>query len=453
MAQDNSSIPNNTQELKSHPSALYWLFFTEMWERFSYYGMRALLILYLTSEIAKGGLAWNEAAAGQLYGLYTGMSYILTLMGGYVADRYLGFRKTVFLGGILMAIAQFSLSTGSAINSLNTFYLGLILLVIGNGFFKPNISSMVGQFYPDGSPLKDSAYTIFYMGINLGAFFGALICGYLGEVHGWHYGFGAAGVGMMLGVFIFYLAQAHLGSVGIKPNLAEFVKQNLENQPLTSIEKQRLTVAIVLSFFSIIFWASFEQAGSSMSIFASRYTDRMVGGFEVPASWFQSVNAFFIFMLAPFFSVLWVRLDRKGINPNGAVKFSIALILVALGFLILVIGSSVIPQGAKTAQVSMLWLIFAYLLHTMGELCLSPVGLSFINKLSPKQFFGTMFSVWFVATGLGTYLGGFISGIIGDSANYTISQFFMIVVIFPAIAGVILLVLSPILKKMMHGVK
>lgn len=446
-------MESQNEVVQKHPAALYWLFMSEMWERFSYYGMRALLILYLIGDVAKGGLAWKEGDATSLYALYLGMSYILTLAGGIVADQFLGFRKTVILGGLMMAAAQFSLSAGSAMGSLNTFYLGLILLVIGNGFFKPNISGMVGQFYPDESPLKDSAYTIFYMGINMGAFFGALVCGYLGEEIGWQYGFGAAGVGMLLGVLIFYIGQSNFNEVGIRPNSQENKSKTLEREPLTSVEIQRLSVAVILSFFSIVFWASFEQAGSSMNIFAAKYTDRMIGGFEVPASWFQSVNAFFIFLLAPVFSMIWIVLERNKINPNGPVKFAIGLLLVAAGFVALVIGAATIKQGADSAQVSMIWLVIAYMLHTMGELCISPVGLSFINKLSPAYLFGTMFSVWFVATGMGSYLGGYIAGIIGDSENYTISEFFMIVVIFPASAGLLLLLISPLLKKMMHGVR
>ncbi|MCS6822253.1 MAG: peptide MFS transporter [Microscillaceae bacterium] len=437
---------------EKHPAALYWLFFTEMWERFSYYGMRALLILYLTSEISKGGLAWTSQEAGQLYGLYTGFSYIVTLIGGYLADRYLGFRGAVFIGGFMMAIAQFSLATGSAFGIVGVFYVGLVLLVLGNGFFKPNISSMVGQFYEDGSKLKDSAYTIFYMGINIGAFLGALICGYLGEKVGWQYGFASAGIGMVSGMIIFQAGQKSLGNVGLKPALKKQAEVTTV-EPLTRTEIEKLAVAITLSIFSIIFWASFEQAGSSMNIFAARYTDRNIGGFEVPATWFQSINALFIFTLAPIFSWLWVYLESKKLNPNGPVKFAMGLLFVALGFWVLVMGSSSIPQGAKSAQVSMLWLILAYLLHTIGELCLSPVGLSFINKLSPKRFLGLMFGIWFLCSGLGNYLGGYISGFIGETDKYKISDFFMIVVIIPLVSGIVLLLLSPILKKWMHGVK
>ncbi|TAF67778.1 MAG: MFS transporter [Cytophagales bacterium] len=443
-----------TNSVEKHPAALYWLFFTEMWERFSYYGMRALLILYLTTQLVKGGLGWSDDDAGQMYGIYTAASYIITILGGYLADKLLGSRRSVFIGGILMALAQFTLSAGSGMQNTALFFVGLFLLVIGNGFFKPNISSMVGQFYPDGSRLKDSAYTIFYMGINIGAFIGSLICGGLGEVYGWQYGFGAAGVGMVLGLVIFYFAQPALGNVGLAPKAQAELDTNVETKtPLTAVEMQRLAVAFILSFFSIVFWGSFEQAGSTMNIFAARYTDRNLGGFEVPATWFQSVNAFFIFTLAPLFSLLWVALDKRNINPNGAVKFAIGLLLVGLGFGFLVLGSGDIEKGATSASVSMTWLVLAYLFHTMGELCLSPVGLSFINKLSPVRLAGFMFGIWFLASGLGNYFGGAVYSIIGGTKNYSYSEFFSFMLVVPVSAGLLLLLISPLLKKWMHGVK
>ncbi|MEN8220688.1 MAG: peptide MFS transporter, partial [Pseudomonadota bacterium] len=330
------------QATQKHPKALYLLFFTEMWERFSYYGMRALLVLYLVSEVGKGGLGWTSAQAGHLYGLYTGFVYVTPLIGGYLADKFLGFRYAVMTGAALMALGHGAL----AIESMPTFYLGLILLVIGNGFFKPNISSMVGQLYPKGSPLKDSGYTIFYMGINIGAFFGILICGYLGEKIGWHYGFGAACIGMSFGLVLFYSLQYMLGEVGLKPVK---VDKLLEAQPLTQADRERLYVLFVLAFFSMVFWLAFEQAGSSMNIFALNYTDRYLEwlDFEVPASWFQTVNAFFIFTLAPLFSILWIKLENMNKNPNAPIKFALGLFLLGLGFLVLVIGAANIPKGAE----------------------------------------------------------------------------------------------------------
>jgi POT family proton-dependent oligopeptide transporter len=434
------------QATQKHPKALYLLFFTEMWERFSYYGMRALLVLYLVSEVGKGGLGWTSAQAGHLYGLYTGFVYVTPLIGGYLADKFLGFRYAVMTGAALMALGHGAL----AIESMPTFYLGLILLVIGNGFFKPNISSMVGQLYPKGSPLKDSGYTIFYMGINIGAFFGILICGYLGEKIGWHYGFGAACIGMSFGLVLFYSLQSMLGEVGLKPVK---VDKLVEAQPITQVDRERLYVLFVLAFFSMVFWLAFEQAGSSMNIFALNYTDRYLEwlDFEVPASWFQTVNAFFIFTLAPLFSILWIKLENMNKNPNGPIKFALGLFLLGLGFLVLVIGAANIPKGAESATVSMMWLILAYLLHTIGELCLSPVGLSYVNKLSPKHLMGVMFGAWFLAVAVGNYIGGLLFGMIDEVVKtQSISTFFLMFVAIAFGAAVVLFALSFRLRKWMH---
>ncbi|KAA5547944.1 peptide MFS transporter [Adhaeribacter rhizoryzae] len=434
---------------EKHPSSLYMLFFTEMWERFSYYGMRALLTLYLISEVSRGGLGWTSAEAGQLYGIYTGLVYVTPLIGGYLADKFLGYRSAVIIGGILMALGHASL----AIEPMPFFYAGLGLLIIGNGFFKPNISSMVGQLYPEGSKLKDSAYTIFYMGINMGAFLGSLICGYLGENIGWHYGFGAAGVGMVLGLVQFYIGRHRLGKIGLKPERKAANVVNTPKEPLTKVERDRLVVILTLSFFSILFWLAFEQAGSSMNIFAYKFTDRTIFGWEVPATWFQSINAFFIFTLAPFFSMLWVKLAKKNLDPSGPFKFAIGLFLLGLGFAVLVFGSLSIPQGAETAGVSMIWLVLAYLLHTMGELCLSPVGLSFVNKLSPARLIGVMFGVWFFASAIGNYIGGALAGMIDEMAKtQSMSSFFLIFVGIAFVAAFLLFLLSRKLVKLMHGV-
>ena len=427
---------------QKHPKALYLLFFTEMWERFSYYGMRALLVLYLISEVSEGGLGWSSAQAGQLYGLYTAFVYITPLIGGYLADKFLGFRYAVMIGAALMALGHGAL----AIDSLASFYLGLILLIIGNGFFKPNISSMVGQLYPKGSPLKDAAYTIFYMGINIGAFLGILICGYLGEKIGWHYGFGAASIGMIFGLVIFYSLQTLLGNVGLKP--PKLIKQVKNQEALTIVEKKRLFVLMILAFFSIVFWLAFEQAGSSMNIFALKYTDRQILDFEIPASWLQTLNPFFIILLAPLFSIFWIKLEKLNKAPNGAMKFSLGLFLLSLGFVMLVIGATTIPQGAATASVSMIWLILAIFLHTTGELCLSPVGLSYVNKLSPKHLMGMIFGAWFLAVAVGNYIGGVLFGMIDDILQtQSLSNFFLIFVAITFTASVLLFALSFKLEK------
>jgi proton-dependent oligopeptide transporter, POT family len=538
-----------------HPAGLYILFFTEMWERFSYYGMRALLMLYLMAESQRGGLGWDNKDAGQLYGIYTGLVYLTPLIGGWIADKYLGFRNSVLLGGIIMALGHGSL----ALEGLPFFYL------CGNGMFQPNISSMVGQLYPDGSKLKDAGYTIFYMGINVGAFLGTLTCGYLGENpnFGWHWGFGAAGIGMCLGLIQFLLGQKYLGTVGLKPakKVAGVDALDAETEaPLSGVEKQRISVVFVLAFFSVFFWLSFEQAGSSMNLYAERYTDRFLSdtlainefksagttssdtvalkkamsfvtdkinkgknhaelsaafdtmkvsvgdsvvpiknyitssrnivpkegldpdlmatlksvpkmilsgsqyrfatldveqpGFIVPASWFQSVNAFLIFTLAPLFSMLWVFLGKRNREPNSPVKFSFGLFFLGLGFVMLVVGSAGIAKGARYADVNMTWLFLAYLFHTIGELCLSPVGLSTVSKLSPKKLVGLMFGVWFLASSLANYIGGAIAGFMESIAEEeSMANFFTIFVISSFVASVILLLFAKKLGKMMHGVK
>lgn len=441
-----------------HPKGLYLLFFTEMWERFSYYGMRALLTIYCISSISKGGLGWAAEQAGQLYGFYTGLVYITTLAGGFLADRFLGQQKSIVIGGILITMGHAAL----AVQNIYSFYLGLILLILGTGFFKPNISSLVGQLYPDGSPLKDAAYTIFYMGINIGSFFGILICGYLGERVGWHYGFGAAGVGMAAGMVIFSYQKHLLGTVGMlnksPKNVLKDQDINLNSSTIafTKMEWDKIIVILVLSFFSIVFWMSFEQAGSSMSIFALNYTDRYIDflNFEVPSSWFQSLNPLFIMLLAPAVSVLWVRLASSGKNISNPVKFAIALFLAGIGFATLGLGSINIPQGAKSAEVSFWFLVFCYLFQTIGELCLSPIGLSSVNKLSPPRIFSLMFGVWFLAVGCGNYISGAFGGLIDKiSSENSLSYFFMVIAVFSIVSAAVMYLISKPLKKMMHGVE
>ncbi|QBQ41865.1 peptide MFS transporter [Sphingobacterium psychroaquaticum] len=500
-----------------HPASLFVLFFTEMWERFSYYGMRALLTVFLVSEITKGGWGWSNEEAMSLYGWYTMLVYATPLLGGIIADKLTGYKKAILLGALVMTLGHASMALEGF--DKNFFYLGLLFMILGNGLFKPNISSMVGQLYPNTSAKKDAGYTIFYMGINAGAFLGSLLCGYLGEKIGWHYGFGLAGVFMFFGMLQFFFAQKIFGIIGDQPKgkgiIGETKKEEEEEHTPANVVRDRLIVVAVLMVASIFFFFAFEQAGGSMSIFAKDFTQRVLVGSaattfkwidaaltilpilivtyvlyslakkiagkypltifftalsflaitflglwkvqreftsletEVTVSWFQILNAFFIVTLASSFSKFWERVW----NPTGPVKFALGLLLVGIGFVALAYGSMSIPQGAKTASVSMIWLVLAYFFHTTGELCLSPVGLSYVSKLSPKKFLGLIFGFWFLASAIANKLAGVTGGLIDKIAeNFSMSTFFLIIAALPVGAALLLLIFSPLLKKMMHGI-
>ena len=425
---------------KNQPKGLFLLFFVEMWERFSYYGMRALLVLYMIKF-----LQFSTEKSGQVYGWYTSLVYLTPLIGGYIADRYMGQRKCILIGGIIMAIGEFAL----AVPSMQFFYLGLGLLILGNGFFKPNISVVVGSLYEQNDPRRDAGFTIFYMGINLGAFFSPLVCGTLGEKVGWHWGFISAGVGMLLGMVMYLWGQkALLGDKCMLPAVQH--GNTIEDKPLTTVEKQRIAVIFIMVFFSIFFWASFEQAGSSLTLFADRETNRMITLFglnwEMPASYFQSINPLFIFIFAPFFSKMWVKLGEAGKEPSTPFKFAIALGLLAMGFVVMIAAAALYQQSGP---VSILWLTGAYFLHTMGELCLSPVGLSLVTKLSPPKFGSLMMGTWFLSSVAANFVGGFFAGNY-DAMNHTL--FYMIPTGTALGAAVLLLILTPHIKKWMHGV-
>jgi POT family proton-dependent oligopeptide transporter len=426
--------------LLGHPKGLFLLFVTEMWERFSYYGMRALLVLYAVAatHAVNPGLGWAEPDALKLYAWYTGFVYFTPLFGGWLADNYIGQRKAVILGGVIMALGQFALA--SPLDSMGTtgavsipalgiafpetatsFYVGLLLLVIGNGFFKPNISTMVGDLYPQGDARRDGAFTIFYMGINTGAFLAPLVCSTLGEdpAYGWRMGFLAAGVGMLLSVIIqLVFAQRYIGDVGIQPA----AKRSLAmaggtKQPLTAVEKDRLRVIFVIFTFVVIFWATFEQAGGLMNLFADKYTDRSVGAFTVPTGWFQSLNPLFIVLLGLPFSMLWSKLGERGRNPATPVKMYLGLAQVALGFVFLVIA---VFEMQRTADVKsgMIWLVLGYLFHTTGELCISPVGLSMVTKLAPLRLGSLMMGVWFMINFVANTLAGYIGAFSENMGEY-----------------------------------
>lgn len=433
---------------QGHPKGLYLLFATEMWERFSYYGMRALLVLYLTKSLIDGGLGFTDDNASLLYGFFTGFVYFTPLIGGWLADNYLGQRKAIVIGAILMMLGQFCLATES---SLPFLYTGLVLLIIGNGFFKPNISVIVGHLYEPGDPRKDSAFTIFYMGINVGAFFAPLLTGYMALTYGYRYGFMVAGIGMLIGLLVFtILGNRYLGEVGKAPS-CKAKDNSLENVPLTKDEKDRTLAIVVFVLFSIFFFAGFEQAGSSMTLYTEKYIDREVGSFVVPTEWFQSVNPLLIVILAPLLTVLWRWLGQRGKEPSIPVKMSMGMILLGIGFLVLY--GAVCARGGdgadESVKASILFILFTYLFHTLGELCLSPIGLSMVSKLAPVKLASLMMGVWLLSSFFANILGGWVSSHISDVGAGTI---FLSICVFSVALGVILFSLNRWLVRKSHGV-
>ncbi|MEN2271621.1 peptide MFS transporter [Vibrio diabolicus] len=442
---------SNQHQYFGHPRGLFLLFGTELWERFSYYAMRAILVLYLTDTTMNGGLGWSTKDALDLYGIYTGLVYITPLIGGYLADNYLGQRRSILLGGALMAIGQFTLALPAdalGIGSLHSFYLGLGLLITGNGLFKPNISTMVGDLYKEGDNRRDGAFTIFYMGINLGALLAGVVSGSVTTSYGWKAGFVAAGVGMIISLVMqMLLAQSWLGDIGREPAAKRDLsnKNSTTKQPLTKEEVNRLKVILVMSLFTIVFWAGFEQAGGLMNIYTQQYTDRMIGGFEVPAAWFQSLNPFFIITLAPVLAVLWVKLGKR--EPTSPVKFAMALFFLAIGFLCMV--GAVLEQGGDTTvKTSMLWLVGAFFFHTLGELCLSPIGLSLVTKLAPLRLASLMMGAWFGCNAIANYVAGYVGSHVGELGAMAI---FSGIAVSATVSGVILLLFSNTLVRWMHG--
>ena len=476
-----------------HPRGLSTLFFTEMWERFSYYGMRALLLLYMTAPLAAGGLGFDAAQGGAIYGLYTSMVYMTALPGGWVADRLIGQRRAVLYGGVLIASGHFSM----AIPSLTTFYLGLFLIVIGTGLLKGNVSVIVGQLYGPDDVRRDAGFSIFYMGINLGAFIAPLVCGYLGQQVNWHLGFAAAGVGMVLGLVQYMAGSRHLGDAGAHPAsppspelmgrarialgvalalvlvvggggytgvvpvsatwIADaagvfllvlslgFFAWLFGSGDWTPEERKRLYVIGVLFLAAALFWSVFEQAGSTLNLFADRDTDNVFLGYEFPSTWYQSLNSLFIFALAPAFAWLWVKLAARNQEPSSPAKFAFGLVFVGAGFAILIVAAQLAQQGVK---VSPLWLVATYLLHTVGEMALSPVGLSAMSTLAPARIAGLMMGVWFLATSLGNFIGGRVAAFYESMALPTL---FGAVAIFAIAAGLILAAFVGPMKRLVHA--
>lgn len=573
-----------------HPSGLFVLFFTEMWERFSYYGMRALLVIFLTASLMDDnpGWGWARENALSLLGTYASLVYLTPILGGYIADRYIGYRLAVAIGALVMTLGHASM----ALETPMFLYIGIGFLIIGNGFFKPNITSIISKMYVGKEDKKDGAYTIFYMGVNAGAFLGIMLCGYLGEKVGWSWGFGLAGVFMFLGMLQFWFAQPLFGDVGAKPekpiegdysddfssdekaagiglnhftlldkfiimvcsvigltwiindpvskignvNIFDFTILNMAGADFMilfalvlfvvllvmriaryeKIVRDRMIAVAIFAFFTVFFWASFEQAAGSMAIFARDYTNRAlsgsaasifkiidtiitviplgiitwvlislfketrqrialsnailgisfiaiwgivifklynefsVSGTEVPATWYAVLNSLFIIAFAPLFSKWW----ESSLNPSAAFKYAFGLILLGLGFGSLAFGAATIPQGAHTASVSMIWLILAYLFHTLGELCLSPLGLSYLSKLVPGRMIAMMFGIWYLAIAIGNKLAHTAGGMIDQiTSEYSLSAFFLIFTAVPVLAGLVIITLNKLLKKLMHGVK
>ena len=500
-----ASLDNHAQSLEraradrsffGHPRGLATLFFTEMWERFSYYGMRAILIYFLTDTLAKGGLGFADSKAGAIYGVYTSMVYLLCLAGGWMADRITGRRRAVLIGGILIALGEFSLMAPTNLG----FYLGLVLLMTGTGMLKGNVSVIVGELYAPGDVRRDSGFSIFYMGINIGALISPLICGWIGHTYGWRWGFGIAGVGMLAGLIQYVLGGKYLGSAGLHPastgdpakdrrqkrnaalavggilgfflligilgllGVFQMTAETLSDAEgwallvvavavfswllflpgWTAAERKRSAAILVLFVASAVFWAAFEQAGSSLSLFGERSTHRSLFGYNYPASWFQFVQPFFVIAFAPVYAWLWIALRKH--EPSSPTKFSLGLLFGGLAFLVLVPAANMAQGGAQVAQ---WWLIGTYFLQTMGELCLSPVGLSAMTKLAPERAAGLIMGIWFLSTSIGNWMAGKAASLYSSMPVPTL--FGSVAALCIAAAVVLALLIKPT-KKLMAGV-
>ena len=435
-----------SQSDNKHPKGLFLLCGVEMWERFSYYGMRALLILYLIRSIADGGMGMNEANASLLYGFFTGFVYFTPLIGGWIADKWMGRPRSIIIGSVLMAMGLFALSFRA---DWFWLYIGLTLLVLGNGMFKPNISTLVGELYPPGDRRKDSAFTYFYMGINFGALIAPFVTGWAAMTYGYRGGFFAAGIGMLIGLVVFIIIYK-AGIIAPSPETTAALDSSKtseanEKQPLTKVEKERLSVIFIVVAFVVFFWAGFEQAGSSLTIFADRMVDRAVGGVVIPTAWFQSLNPLFVVLLAPVFASIWKFLGTRGKEPSIPAKMGLGMLLLSFGYILL--WAATLSEGI--INISVWWLVGTYLLHTMGELALSPIGLSMVSKLSPVRLASMMMGVWLLSSSVANILGGFLAAVIVDMGVHAV---FGAVALATGILGAILLSIRKILERRMHGV-
>ena len=498
--------PSDRGGFFGHPRGLSTLFFTEMWERFSYYGVRPLLILYMAAALADGGFGFTRLQASAIVGIYASSVYLASLPGGWIADRLLGLRRSILTGAALISAGHISIGLSAFLGGRVPFFVGLVLIVLGTGLLKPNISAIVGDLYPEGGARRDAGFSIFYMGINSGSFLGQIVTGILGEKVGWHWGFGAAGVGMLIGLTVFATrASKTLGNIGLEttkhPDPAVQAKQvgrakmgiaiglsilalvvilaatgaiTLDPQAigknmtyvlvglsvayfgyifaaggLTGDERKRIVVILVLFVFSAIFWSAFEQAPTSLNLFARDFTDRNLGGFQIPATWFQSVNALFIIIFAPVFALIWSGLAKRGMDLSSPTKFAIGLFAAALAFLLMLFASNILVASGGTVKVSPLWLVGSYFLQTIGELSISPVGLSSMTKLSPRRYVGQMMGVWFLATALGNLIAGLVGGSVNPEDLVQTPKLFTMTTASLAIAGVALTLMIVPIRKMM----
>ena len=482
-----------------HPRGLATLFFTEMWERFSYYGIRPLLVLFMTAALARGGFGFERPAASAIVGIYAASVYLASLPGGWIADRWLGLRRAIWWGGVLIALGHLSIAL-SLVFAHQAFFLGLILIVMGTGLLKPNISAIVGDLYPEGGARRDAGFSVFYMGINTGALIAPLITGFLGERVGWHWGFGAAGVGMLfglltfrmrahdtlgpigtmaagtageqqrvrkitlgaLGVIVLVVALAMGGVITIEPlAIANMMKNIILAMAvmyfaylflfagLTGDEKKGIAVVLVLFIFSVVFWSAFEQAPTSLNLFARDFTDRTIFGWEMPTTWLQSVNSLFVILLAPVLGAIWVALDRRGKDFSSPGKFAIGLAFAGLGFLLMVAAANRVISGGAAVRVSMWWLIGSYLFQSIGELALSPVGLSSMTKLAPRRFAGLTMGAWFTSIALGNLIAGIVGGNVDPEKLSEMPILFQRTATSLFIATVVLAALVYPIRKMM----
>ena len=491
-----------------HPPALRTLFMTEMWERFSFYGLRPLLVLFMSAALADRGFGFDRSQASAIVGIYAASVYLSSLPGGWIADRLLGLRRAILYGALLIAAGHISIGVSAFANGRLPFFTGLILIVMGTGLLKPNISAIVGELYPEGGSRRDAGFSIFYMGINLGAFAGQLVTGFLGETIGWHWGFGAAGVGMFVGVAVFATrAKAMLGEIGAHPStdpnpaiqqrqqarakayiavgvsvialvviLAGTGVITLDAQVmghyltyvlvslavlyftylfvaggLNTNEKKRLMLIGVLFVFAAVFWSAFEQAPTSLNLFAKDFTNRRLGSFEVPAVWFQSVNSAFIIIFAPVFAWIWTRLGKKGHDLSSPTKFSLGLLLAGVGFLIMIPAARIVVSSGGAVKVSALWLVASYLFQTLGELCLSPVGLSSMTKLAPRRYVGQVMGIWFLAAALGNLIAGLVGGQVDPEKLEQMPQLLNATTASLIVSGIALGLLSIPIRRLMHG--